>query len=322
MNRGESSLLAVITDGYTETSIEDSVLGPAGVKVVTAEGRSQEEALDLMREADILLALARPLTAELISTLARCQVIARYGAGVDMVDLEEAKRRGIVVTTVPDGSVEEVASHALALTMLCARKLWAFRGQGPFAFGDPAPVHPLLRLCESCLGLVGFGKTARILARMSRGIFGRIRAFDPYVSQWDETELAVERSPDLRDLLRQADFISLHAPLTEDSRGLLSEKEFQEMKPTASLVNTARGGLIDETALAKALESGRLAGAALDVLTEEPPPEDHPLLSFPQVFYTPHLAWYSKTSGVELRRRAAEEGLRVLRGEAPRHRVV
>ena len=161
------TMQAVITDGFREASIEQEVLGPERINVVTTEGKPEGEALELIREADALLALARPLPAELISQLTRCKVIVRYGAGVDTVDLTEAQARGIVVASVPDATTEEVASHALALLMLCARKLWAFRGKGSYAAGDPAPVQPLLRLSETTLALVGFGRIAQTLARMS-----------------------------------------------------------------------------------------------------------------------------------------------------------
>ena len=180
------TMQAVITDGFQEATIEEQVLAPEGIRVVTTEGRPENEALELIREADALLALARPLPAELISKLTRCRVIVRYGAGMDTVDLEEAKARGIVVASVPDASVQEVATRALSLLMLCARKLWAFRRVENFALGDPAPVHPLRRLSETTLGLIGFGRIAQALARMSGEIFGRIRAYDPLITSWDE----------------------------------------------------------------------------------------------------------------------------------------
>ncbi len=312
---------AVITDGFRETSIEEQVLAPAGIRVVTTEGRPEDEALELIREADALLTLARPLSRELISQLTRCRVIVRYGSGMDSVDVKEAKARGIVVAKVPDASVQEVAAHSLALLMLCARKLWAFRQLRDLPVGDPAPVNPLRRMNETALGLVGFGRIAQTLAGMSAGIFGSIRAYDPLVDTWDP-KLDVERADSLENLLESADFVSLHVPLDEKTRHLLGRAQLARMKPGASLVNTARGGLLDEVALAEALESGHLAGAGLDVLEEEPPPSDHPLLALPQVYYTPHLAWYSETSRVELRRRVADEALRVLTGKPALNPVV
>jgi D-3-phosphoglycerate dehydrogenase len=275
----------------------------------------------LIREADALLALARPLSAQLISQLTRCRVIVRYGAGMDSVDLKEAQARDIVVASVPDASVQEVAAHSLALLMLCARKLWAFRRVETFAVGDPAPVHPLRRLSETTLGLIGFGRIAQALAQMSHGVFGRILAHDPLVTSWDQS-LGVERSTSLEELLENADFVSLHVPLTENTQHLLGRSQLLRLKPGASIVNTARGALIDEAALVESLKSGHVAGAGLDVLQEEPPSPDHPLLSFPQVYYTPHLAWYSEASRIELRRRAAEEVLRVLTGKPALNPVV
>lgn len=316
-----NSMRAVITDGFLEATIEEQVLAPKGIRVLTTEGRPENEALEMIREADALLALARPLSAELISKLTRCRVIVRYGAGMDSVDLKEADARGIVVASVPDASVQEVAAHSLALLMLCARKLWAFRSVEDFALGDPAPVHPLRRLSETTLGLIGFGRIARALARMSSSVFGQIRAYDPLVTSWDQT-IGVERSDTLEELLESADFVSLHTPLTEGTRYLLGRSQFRQMKPGACLVNTSRGALVDEAALAESLKSGHIAAAGLDVLDEEPPPPDHPLLAFPQIYYTPHLAWYSEASRVELRRRAAEEVLRVLTGEPALNPVV
>ena len=316
-----NNMQAVITDGFREASIEEQVLAPADIRVATAEGRSEEEALELIREADALLALARPLSQELISQLTRCRVIVRYGAGLDSVDLKAAQARNIVVASVPDAAVQEVAAHALALLMLCARKLWVFRRVEKFELGDHAPVHPLRRLNETTLGLVGFGRIAQALAHMSSGVFGRIRAYDPLVTSWDQKQ-GVERSDSLEDLLQSADFVSLHVPLTETTRHLIGPSRFRLLQPGACLVNTARGGLIDEAALVESLKSGHVGAAGLDVLEEEPPPLDHPLLGFPQVYYTPHLAWYSETSRVELRRRVAEEALRVLTGKPPLNPVV
>ena len=315
------TMQAVITDGFRETSIEEQVLAPADIRVVTAEGRPEEEALELIREADALLALARPLSGKLISQLTHCRVIVRYGAGMDSVDVKEAQARDIVVASVPDAAVQEVAAHALALLMLCARKLWAFRRVENFALGDHTPVHPIQRLNETTLGLVGFGRIAQALARMSGEVFGRIRAYDPLVASWDQRK-DVERSDSLEDLLESADFVSLHVPLTETTRHLLGRSRFRLLKPGVCLVNTARGGLIDEAALIESLESGHIAAAGLDVMEEEPPPSDHPLLSFPQVYYTPHLAWYSEASRIELRRRVAEEALRVLTGKPALNPVV
>jgi len=236
---------------------------------------------------------------------------------VDNVDLPAATRAGILVTNVPDYCVDEVSDHALALLLALARQVvMADRAVRGGAW-DVVAHSGIRRLRGQTVGLLGFGKIARAVASKVRALGMRVVAYDPYL---DAGLIARDGAEpvELDTLLAEADAISIHVPLSPETRGLVGERELGRMKPTAFLINTARGGIVDEKALAEALEAGRLAGAALDVLSQAPPPPDHPLRRAPNVILTPHLAFYSRESVVELQTKAAEEVARALRGEPPR----
>jgi len=252
--------------------------------------------------------------------MTRCRIIARYGIGVDNVDLGAATAKGIVVTNVPDYCVDEVSDHALALLLACARRIPGLAGRvrsGRWDARDAAPMH---RLRGQTLGLVGFGKIPRRLADKARALGLEVIAFDPYVAG-DEMEARGVQKTSLPGLLARCDFVSVHAPLAPETQGMIAEAELRAMKRSAYLINTARGPLVLESALLRALEEEWIAGAALDVLQHEPPAADHPLQRFANVILTPHVAFYSEESVQELQRKAAEEVVRALSGRPPRSPV-
>lgn len=305
---------------FPSLDIERAVLQAAGAQLVAMQARSESELAEAVGSADGLLVCYAPVTRRVIERAKRCRVIARYGIGVDNVDVTAATERGIVVTNVPDYCIEEVSDHALALLLACARKVALLdRGvrAGRWEARDAVPIR---RLRGQVLGLVGFGKIPRLLAAKARALGLTVLAYDPYVDAGACEEHGA-RKVELGALLAQADFVSVHAPLTPQTRGLIGEAELRRMKPTAYLINTARGPIVHEAALLRALEEGWIAGAALDVLEHEPPPADHPLLQAPRVILTPHVAFYSEESLQELQRKAAEEVARVLTGQPPRYPV-
>src|SRR2546426_1152835 len=247
-------------------------------------------------------------------------VVEDDGIGVDNVDVDAATARGIVVTNVPDYCVEEVSDHALALLLACARKVPFLDRRvrdGRWDVRDAAPMH---RLSGRVLGLVGFGKIPRALAGKARALGLELLAFDPYVGAEEMTAHGV-RKVTLEDLVAQADFVSVHAPLTAGTRGFIGEALLRAMKPTAYVINTARGPLVSQDALLRALREGWIAGAALDVLETEPPAAVDALRALDTLIVTPHVAFYSEESVQELQRKAAENVVSVLLGDAPRYPV-
>jgi D-3-phosphoglycerate dehydrogenase / 2-oxoglutarate reductase len=257
---------------------------------------------------------------ERIAALRRCRVIVRYGVGYDNVDVAAATERGIAVAIVPDYCIEEVATHALAMVLALNRQLAALDHsvrEGRWQIGDRPGIR---RLSESTLGIVGFGRIGEALGRRALALGMHVVATDTFRPA-GEIEASGARAVTLPELLACSDFVSVHAAKSADAPTIIDAAALAQMKPTAYVVNVARGGLVDEVALDEALRSGRLAGAALDILDPEPPPPDAPLLSAPNVLVTPHAAWYSATAIQELRRKAAEEAARVLAGGDALHPV-
>ncbi len=297
------------------------MLGPLGVQVVKSPGQSEIEILNTAAGADVILCGGGPkITVAVIRQLPHLKAIIRAGIGVDNVDLRECTRRGIYVANVPDYCVDEVATHALTLILAWARKLPVARVNTQAGRWEVAPLKPLQSPRDLVLGTLGFGRIAQSLCRMARAIGFQVWASDPYVSK----TLVLKKGAQpvtLKRLIRGADFISLHLPLTIKTRRIINGARLKEMKCTAYLVNTARGELIDELALRDALSAGWIAGAALDVMEREPPGGDHPLVTIPNVVITPHCAWYTERSQQELRVKSCLEVIRVLRGRVPRNLV-
>jgi D-3-phosphoglycerate dehydrogenase len=315
------SFIVAITD-YVFPSLkpEHAVLDALDVELRPQQCRSEEEIIALARDADAILNCYAKITARVIAGLERCRVIARYGIGVDNVDVAAATEAGIVVTNVPDYCIDEVSDHALALLLALARRIVAADGAvktGAWAVVAHAGIR---RLRGQVLGLLGFGKIGRALAAKAQALGMKVLVYDPYIDSALIAPAGVE-AVTFDKLLAEADAISIHVPLTPDTHNLIGEQELACMKPTAFLINTSRGGIVDEQALAAALKENRLGGAALDVLSGEPPSQDHPLRQAPNLILTPHLAFYSKESVIELQTKAAEEVARALKGEPPRSPV-
>jgi D-3-phosphoglycerate dehydrogenase / 2-oxoglutarate reductase len=315
------SFIVAITD-YVFPSLEPerAVLEPLGVELRPQQCRSEDEIIALAQEADAVLNCYAKMTSRVIEALKRCRIIARYGIGVDNVDLAAASQARILVTNVPDYCVDEVSDHALGLLLTLARNIITADAAVKSGTWSATAHTDIRRLRGQTLGLVGFGKIAKALASKVQSLGMKVLVYDPYLEPVLIVQCGAEPA-NLESLLVKADAISIHVPLCPETRNLIGPRELERMKPTAFLINTSRGGIVDEAALAVSLKAGRLGGAALDVLTVEPPPPDHPLRQAPHIILTPHLAFYSRESVIELQTKAAEEVARALKGEPPRSPV-
>jgi D-3-phosphoglycerate dehydrogenase len=304
-------------EGFGDILLEQEVLSAIDAHVLHTKNVDRPEAIEAIKHADALMVTVQQVSADLIGAMERCKVISRAGTGLDAIDIPAATRRGIWVAYVPDYSIDEVSTHALALLLAHARQLPRLIESTRKGLWDYKVVPPIERLNPQSLGVVGFGRIGRALALKAKGIGLDVMAYDPFMTH-DVIEAAGMRAVDLETLLRTSDYISLHVPLMDGTRHLIDARALGLMKPTAFLINAARGGLIDEDALLKALRHGQIAGAAIDVLAVEPPAKNHPLLSEERAWVTPHIGWYSEAARRDVRIRAAEEVVRVWRGEEPR----
>lgn len=313
-------LVAVADSVFPSLDPAKEILAELKAEVRLAAEPTPEAILDVARQADGLLVTYAKITGDMIRQLERCRVISRFGIGVDNIDLDAAAKAEIVVTYVPDYCVDEVSDHAMALLLALARKVTYANQLVQGGQWEMKAVVPLHRLRGRVLGLVGLGKIPRALAPKAQAFGMKVIAADPYVP----AEVAAEQDVKLVDfeqLLQQADYVSIHAPLTPETHHLFNADAFSLMKSEALLVNTARGPLVDVDALAAALDQGQLAGAALDVMPVEPPPGDSPLLGRDNVILTPHTGFYSEDALLDLQTKAATDLARVLSGKSPRYPV-
>ena len=311
-----------ITDyGFSDIHQERHIITSAGHDLLAGQCKSPEAVLEAAADADVLLVQWAPITSAVINGLNKCRVIVRYGIGVDNVDLVAAKARGIPVCNVPDYCIDEVADHAVAMALSLARQLPMMDRRVRAGTWKITPDHPMPALSTMTFAAAGLGRIARaVLARA--GAFGcRPAAYDPYVKPEVFAANGIMRLT-LEEMFRQADVLSLHMPLTPETRHLINPAALAKMKPTAIIVNTARGGLIDTVALAEALQSGVIAGAGLDVFDPEPLSMEHPLRNCRNAILTSHVGWFSDESVPKLQRLAAEEVVRALRGEVLRNQIV
>ena len=306
------------TDAVIELDdAERSLIAEIPARLVELPCSTEDELVAHARGADAILTLDEPFTARVVDALERCRVISRFGIGVDRVDVEAATRKGIVVANVPDACVDEVSDHALALLLASSRRVRALdRAVRAGVWSTLGVAGEVRRLRGQVLGVVGFGRTGRAFAEKAAALGLRVVAHDRYVDA-DVIRSAGAEPVALAELLERSDWISLHLPLTHETRHLIDAAALSRTKPTAVLINTARGGLVDQAALVATLRDGTLAGAALDVFEREPPAPDDPLLELDNVLLTSHAAFYSVEAAAEVRSRAVENVARVLRGREP-----
>ena len=312
--------LVVVTDSvFPNLDPARAVLSTIGADLQLAQDSARETIVRLAEGADAVLTTYAKLTADMVAQLKRCRIIARFGVGVDNVDIATATRLGIVVTRVPDYCFDEVSDHTMALLLALARKIPfidAYTQRGAWEMKKVVPIH---RLRGTVLGLVGFGGIPRIVAPKARAFGMQVVTYDPYVTEVACAAANVARV-EFDELLKISDYISIHSPLTSTTHHLFNADTLSRMKPTAYLINTARGAIVDEAALGQALDRKQIAGAGLDVMEREPATSS-PLFGRDNVIITPHMSFYSEESLVDLQTKAAEEVVRVLSGQAPRNSV-
>ena len=311
----------LITDhDFPDLDLELALFREAGVEVRTAQCRTEDDVIEAAKGCDGLLVQYAPVNAKVFAARPGIRIAARYGAGFDTIDTEDAKRHGVWVANSPDYGVGEVATHALGMVLALLRHLALYDRDvkaGRWHYSSPGPIR---RASDMTLGILGLGRIGKRMAHVGRNCFRRVIACDPYIIDGDFPAY-VERVA-LEELFDEAHAVSLHVPLTDETRGMVNAALLGRMQPGSVLVNTARGAVVNVEDLVAALASGRLDGAALDVLPQEPPPAGHALLANPRVLLTPHSAFYSLEAERELRRKAAQNLLDWVRTGRPTYVVV
>ncbi|MBI4195647.1 MAG: C-terminal binding protein [Betaproteobacteria bacterium] len=306
----------VLTDYVWDSlDIEEKTL--AGLaELVPLQTKKPEEFIVAAADCDALLnTYAGPITADVMAKMPKCKIIARYGIGVDTIDLDAATQAGIIVTNNPTYCIEEVAEHTMALLLASARKTAFYDRLVRAGRWEVPPGKPMFRLAGSTLGLVGFGNIAREVAVRAAAFGMRVLYSDPFIHEGQFK--APGKKMELREMLQESDFVSLHPPLTPQTRKMIDDEAFSQMKPTAVLINCARGPVVDTDALVRALDAKKIAGCALDTIDPEPLPDPHPLRGRENVIINPHAAWYSEQAMKGLQAGAPNEVRRVLSGEWP-----
>ena len=282
--------------------------------------KDEDETISRTSDADGLIVVDSPITRKVLSGLGHCKVVLRTGVGYDVIDVEAATEFGIAVVNVPDMWTQEVANQAFSLLLACNRRVTALDSEIRSGCWEPRISVPVGSLYDETLGMIGVGQIGGALARRAAAFDMNVIASDPYVPEQRFNELRVTSVP-LHVLLEESDYVSVNCPLTAETRHLVNEEALRRMKPTAYLINTARGPVVDEDALIRALQEGWIAGAGLDVLEEEPPRADNPLLSMANVVLSPHVGHFSDASMARRPRRYGEEVSKVLMGRMPLHLV-
>ena len=308
----------LITDHvWPSTDPERAVLEAGGASVIVAPSGEEATLMELARDADAIMTCFAQVTENVVRAAEQCVVIGRFGVGVDNIAVSAATELGIAVTYVPDYCVDEVSDHVIALLHAWNRKIALFdRSVKEHGWGSQPLTMRMMRLRGKTIGIVGFGRIGQAVAVKARAFGLNILAADPVVPSKTVEDLG-GRLVDLPVLLAESDFVSLHTPLTDATRDLIGREELATMKPDAFLINAARGPLVDEVALYEALTGNVIAGAGLDVMVDNTPPHDHPLLSLDNIIITPHVAFFSQESTLELEQRAAAEVVSVMHGQMP-----
>jgi D-3-phosphoglycerate dehydrogenase len=311
----------LITDYvWPNIDAERHVLEAAGYDPIVAPDTAPATLARLAADVDAIMFCFAQVPAEVLRAAPSCKVASRYGIGVDNIDIAACTDLGIVVTNVPDYCLGEVADHALCMILALNRRIVphdrAVKSGGWSGVKLNQPMH---RTSDSTLGVIGYGRIGRTIATRAASFGIRVLAYDPMFDVGSQQAPAT--MVDFDTVLRESEFITIHVPLTPETRHMIGREQLARMKPGSIIVNCARGGLIDEAALAEALESGHLAGAGLDVVDPTPPPSDHPLFRHENVIITPHTAFFSQASTLELETRTAQEVVRVLNGEKPQNLV-
>ena len=315
-----SKFKVLITDYvWPTTEPEENVLREeADAEAVVAPDGSEETLISLAADVDAIMTCFAQVTPNVLRAAPSCVAVGRFGVGVDNIAVDTATELGMAVTYVPDYCVDEVSDHVMALLLAFNRRITLFdnsvKNDG---WGSVPLTMRIMRLRGKTLGVVGFGRIGQAVAQKALAFGFRVLAFDPYMTAEQCALRGARKVEDMDDLLRESDFVTLHSPLNDETRGLIGARELDVMKSEAFLINCARGPLIDESALYDALTSSGIAGAGLDVMEDNHPPSDHPLLGLDNIIITPHVAFFSQEATLELEQRAASEVAYVLTGRMP-----
>jgi D-3-phosphoglycerate dehydrogenase / 2-oxoglutarate reductase len=304
----------LVTDyAWPSLDLERALLAEVGAEIVEARTGEEDELIALAPPCDAILTCWKRVTPAVLDAAPRCRVVGRYGVGLDNIAVDHATELGIIVTNVPDFCIDEVSEHALALILALTRRVVSFARQTRGGDWDNQAAGSIHRLRGQTLGLVGCGRIGGATGAKARALGMEVLGF----TRSGRVPDGIEPVAELDSLLERSDAVSLHLPLTPETEGLIGEAQLRRMKPSAFLVNTSRGAVVDQAALARALGEGWIGGAGLDVLASEPPDPADPLLALDAAIVTPHASFYSEESTVDLQRRAAACVATVLRGEVP-----
>ncbi len=317
----KTKFLAVHTDARPSmdfTQEREVIEGSGGILKLT-QASTEEELISNVKDANGLLVLGAQITRQVIEAMPECQVIVRYGVGLDTLNIPAATEHGIVVAHFPDFCQPEVANQAILLLLACAKNLTLLDQAVRSGTWRPGPLGPMGAIEGETLGLIAFGNIARTVVPRAKALGLNVIAWDPYIGEGVFRSFGVECVAKIEELLNRSDYVSIHAPLSESTRGLIGKEEFQAMKSTAYIINTARGPVIDETALINALQNKEIAGAGLDVFEVEPLPSSSPLTQMTNVVLMPHSASYSDDSFASMQRRVGETIAGIMAGRWPEH---
>lgn len=307
---------------HVDTDIERDILSKAGLDHELKQCKTEDDLIRECKGANLIINQYAPFTEKVLKALSpELKQIVRYGVGVNNINLDAATEYNVQVCNVPDYGMNEVAEHALALTMELVRKTGKMNKnvhEGSWNYEEAIPLH---RLSNLTLGVAGLGRNGRAFAHKSKNIFGKIIGFDPYYKPNAKDGTEYIEAVDFDTLLKDSDILVLHMPLTPETKNIINADALKKMKPGVYVVNVSRGGLINEEDLAKAVDAGTIAGAALDVTEQEPIAKDSPLLLNEKIVITPHMAWYSEEAAKELKAKTAEEIVRFAKGEKLRNPV-
>lgn len=313
--------IVVTDDRFGTYEEEKKVLKELNADLIIKDCRTPEEVIEACHDADGIMANLAPMPANVIESLEKCKIISRYGVGYDNVDVEACTKKGIQLANVTDYCAEEVSDQALALLMSCTRKTARRDAQIRAGMWNIGKADPIYRMAGNTFAFLGFGMIARVLYRKIKGMdFSRVLVYDPFIDEGNIKEQGCEKV-DMETALKEADYISIHIPLNDGTRGLINEKAFDMMKSTAILINTSRGQVIKEKALIDALKNKKINSAGLDVHCIEPLEMDNELKKLDNCVLSDHVGWYSEESMSELKRKVAENVRDVLFGKSVKYPV-
>lgn len=305
---------------YKSVDLEEEIIKKniPNVRFIHAQCTTEDEVIEKSKNVDGIINQQAPLTSKVIKNLTNCKVIAKYGVGIDTIDVKTAKEKEIMICNVPDYCINEVSEHAFSLLLAQARRINFLNIKVKEGVWDYRIGRPIFRLEGQTLGLLGIGNIGKKMAQKARGFGLNIVAYDPFVDKEAANFLNIKLMS-LEKMLSQSDFVSIHTPLTEETFHMIDRNKIKLMKKNSVLINTSRGGLIHEKALIRALRNKEIAGAALDVLENEPIERNNPLLSMNEVIITPHAAWHSEEAQFEVKTKTAQNVSDALTGKKPQY---